>query len=239
MKIDDPELVRREYETERPLAVRNRVFREFVRGTDPESVVVAAVAEATPGRVLEVGCGTGELAARVSAELGCEVVAIDLSPRMVQLARERGVDARIGDVQELAFADGEFDVVIAAWMLYHVPDLDRGLSEIRRVLRPVGRLVAATYGEGNLRELWELLGDTNTRPHSFTTERAARRLEPYFARVEFRDASGEVCFPSSDAVREFVGASIRRSHLADSVPKLPGPFFARASQAVFVAERRS
>src|SRR5436190_4598833 len=144
MKIDDPELVRREYETERPLAIRNRVFREFVRGTDPESVVVAAVAEATPGRVLEVGCGTGELAARVSAELGCEVVAIDLSPRMVQLARERGLDARIGDVQELAFADGEFDAVIAAWMLYHVPDLDRGLSEIQRVLRPVGRLVAAT-----------------------------------------------------------------------------------------------
>jgi SAM-dependent methyltransferase len=123
-------------------------------------------------------------------------------------------------------------------MLYHVPDLDLALSEIRRVLRPGGRLVAATYGEGNLRELWELLGDNDTRPHSFTTERAAARLQPHFERVELRDASGDVCFPSSDAVREYVGASIRRSHLADSVPDISGPFLAHTSQAIFVAEKR-
>jgi SAM-dependent methyltransferase len=238
VKIDDPELVRREYETERALAIRNRVFRDFARGTDPESAVVSAVAEAIPRRVLEVGCGTGELAARVSEELGSEVVALDLSPRMVELARARRVDARVGDVQGLPFPDREFDVVIAAWMLYHVPDLELALSEIGRVLRPGGRLVAATYGEGNLRELWALLGDRETRPHSFTTERAVARLEPHFERVEVRDASGEVCFPSSDAVREYVAASIRRSHLADSVPDLPGPFFAHTSQAVLVAEKR-
>jgi SAM-dependent methyltransferase len=236
VRIDDPELVRHEYETERALAIRNRVFRDFARGTDPESVVVAAVAETMPRRVLEVGCGTGELAARISDQLGCEVITVDLSPRMVELARDRGVDARVGDVQKLGFANGDFDVVVAAWMLYHVPDLDLGLSQIKRVLRPGGRLVAATYGEDNLRELWALLGDTRTRPHSFTTERAAGRLQAHFERVDVRDASGEVCFPNSDAVREYVGASIRRSHLADLVPDFSGPFFAHTSQAVLVAE---
>ena len=50
---------------------------------------------------------------------------------MVELARARGVDARVGDVQELPFADGAFDCVVAAWMLYHVPDLDRGARRAR------------------------------------------------------------------------------------------------------------
>ena len=61
---------------------------------------------------------------------------VDVSPRMVELARARGVDARVGDVQELPFDDGSFDCAVAAWMLFHVPDLDRGLAELARVLRP-------------------------------------------------------------------------------------------------------
>ena len=81
--------------------------------------------------MLEVGCGWGELAEWIARDTGAEVVAVDLSPRMVELARERGVDARVADVQQLPFADGEFDLVVAAWMLYHVPDLDRGLGGAR------------------------------------------------------------------------------------------------------------
>src|SRR5439155_14259825 len=132
---------------------------------------------------------------------------------MVELARGRGVDARVADVQQLPFGDAEFDVAVAAWMLYHVPDLDRGLAELRRVLRDGGRLVSATFGEDNLEELWDLLGDRGTRPHSFTSERASERLGRHFERVECRDAGGIVRFPDHHAVREYVAASIRRSHL--------------------------
>ena len=45
---------------------------------------------------------------------------------MVELARARGVDARVGDVQALPFEDESFDAALAAWMLYHVPDVERG-----------------------------------------------------------------------------------------------------------------
>ena len=49
---------------------------------------------------------------------------------MVELTKARGVDVHLADVQSLPFADGEFDCVAANWVLYHVPDLDRGLSEL-------------------------------------------------------------------------------------------------------------
>src|SRR5205823_13608729 len=89
-------------------------------------------------------------------ELGVELVGIDQSQAMVEIQRAQGIEARVGDVQALPFADGEFDLVVAAWMLYHVPDLDRGLAEIARVLRPGGVLVAATNSLQHMQELWDL-----------------------------------------------------------------------------------
>ena len=89
--------------------------------------------------MLEVGCGEGELSERLQRSLGVEVIALDQSGRMVELTRKRGVNAVVGDVQQLPFEQGSFDVVVAAWMLCHMPDLDRGLAEIARVLRPGGR----------------------------------------------------------------------------------------------------
>ena len=148
MRLDDAALVASEYATDARLRRRASVFRTG----DVQRLAVEAIVEAQPRRVLEVGCGWGELAARVAAETGAEIVAVDVSPRMVELARERGIDARVGDVQQLAFADGEFDCALAAWMLYHVADLDRGLAELARVLRPGGRLVAATNGARSLPE---------------------------------------------------------------------------------------
>ncbi len=145
VSLTDPDVVRREYATEDGLAARASVYgrEEFGEG-DARRTALDAIAEVAPRRVLEVGCGRGEFAERLVAELDVDVVAIDQSERMVELTRARGIDARVADVQALPFGDGEFDCVVANWMLYHVPDLDRGLAEVARVLRPEGRLVAAT-----------------------------------------------------------------------------------------------
>ena len=140
-RLDDPELVAREYADDARLRKRASAYTGVATGIDARETAMAAIRDLAPSRVLEVGCGWGELAEWIQRDTGAEVVAVDLSPRMVELARERGVDARVADVQELPFADGEFDLVVAAWMLYHVPDLDRGLTELARVLRPGGRLV--------------------------------------------------------------------------------------------------
>ena len=61
---------------------------------------------------------------------------------MVELTREARRGRAVGDVQELSFGDGEFDVVVAAWMLYHVPDIERALDEI--VPRAAGRAAVSS-----------------------------------------------------------------------------------------------
>ena len=125
--------MRAQYASEVNLQARQALW-EDVEGSERAGRSSGATIEAWQlRRVLEVGGGEGELAERMQRELGAEVTFVDLSPRMVELARARGVDARVGDVQELPFADGTFDTVVAAWMLYHVPDLDAGLAEIVRV----------------------------------------------------------------------------------------------------------
>jgi SAM-dependent methyltransferase len=237
MKLDNPLVVQWEYASEERLAARNHAYRQLVEGLNAEEVSYEAVAEVSPARVLEVGCGLGEIAARIQRELRADVRAIDISERMVELTRERGVQAEVGDAQALAFADGEFDCVVANWVLYHVPDVDLAVREIARVLKPGGRLVAGTLGANHMVELWEMLGGTATSGLSFDHDTGGAALEPYFAKIERRDANGTIVFPDAAAMRAFVAATTDRSHLATNVPELEGPFRARSAHTVFVATK--
>jgi ubiquinone/menaquinone biosynthesis C-methylase UbiE len=233
VRIEDPAVVRTEYASESGLAGRLAAYR-FAVGPDAREVAFEAIASAGPGRVLEVGCGSGDVAERIALELGAEVVALDQSARMVELTRARGVDARVGDVQELPFADGEFDCAVAAWMLYHVLDVERALDELARVLRPGGRLVAVTNSKEHLRELFELLGLTR-EPNAFWAEDAEVQLRRRFARVERRDAWGWIEFPSRSEAQAYVdnGIVLRGKQL----PPFDSPLRVLRAPAIFVAER--
>ena len=233
-RLDEPELVRREYATDAGLAGRLAAYR-FAEGPDPREMAHQAVAEARPQRVLEIGCGQGAMAERMARELGCEVVAIDQSEHMVSLTRQRGVDAVVGDAQELPFANEEFDVALAAWMLYHVPDVDRALAEFARVLRPRGRLVAVTNGDDHLHELGDLLGGTGLRS-SFSAENGEAQLRHRFSEVERRDAVGWIVFPTRAEAQAYVDATGVLSGGGRELPAFDGPLRVRRTAAVFVAE---
>jgi SAM-dependent methyltransferase len=237
----EPAYVRRQYATESGLAARSSLYEETT-GPFAGDVALEALVETAPRRVLEVGCGQGWFASRV-AEHGIDVVAIDLSERMVELSRERGVDARVADVQALPFADAEFDCVAANWMLYHVPDLDLGLREIARVLVREGRLVAATNGHDHLYELWSLVraGEERLgRDLAFSAENGADALRRHFAHVEMRDARGTVTIRDRDAIVRYIGSMEAWNHLADRVPDtIALPVVARRANVVFVADKAS
>ena len=114
-----------------------------------ETVELAAI---EPGaRVLEVGCGTGDVALVARQRVGAAgaVYGIDASPEMIAVAREKAARARlaldfqVGLIEALAFPDASFDAVFSSLMMHHLPDelKRRGLAEIVRVLKPGGRLL--------------------------------------------------------------------------------------------------
>jgi SAM-dependent methyltransferase len=236
MRLNDPELVRRQYASEDGLAVRRDFQQRFREGPDAFDTAFDAVADLQPRRVLEVGCGMGNFAERIVRQTSAEVVATDLSSRMVELARERGLDARVGDVQELPFDDGEFECAVANAMLYHVEDLDRALSELARVLEPGGKLVAVTIGEAHMAEVWRLVGYQKAeRP--FSRENGAKQLARHFRSVQAEDVDAQLVFPDAAAVHEYVDSTIFSTEVPRPLPEFEGPLRAGAYATVFVAER--
>jgi SAM-dependent methyltransferase len=121
-------------------------------------------------------------------------------------------------------------------MLYHVPDLDRGVSELARALRPGGRLVVVTNSGANMPELWSLVGEQSETAGSFSAENGAGVLRRHFARVDHRDARGTVTFANREAARAYVAASIVGPHLAARLPTWDGPLVCTRLARVFVAE---
>ena len=238
LKLNSPLVVQWEYASEERQAKRDATYRALVDGVHAEDVAFEALVEVRPEHVLDVGCGTGEFAARVQRETGADVQAVDLSPRMVALTAARGVPAHPADVQSLPFGDGTFDVAVANWVLYHVEDLERGLSELARVLRPGGRLVAGTQARGHLLNVWELLGDSWQPELAFDDVSGADALARHFASVDARRADATMVFPDAAALRDFVAVMVTHAHLAARVPsELDGPFAADVRHVVFVAQK--
>ena len=100
-------------------------------------------------RALDLACGTGDLAFALAAQ-GARVTGIDASPRMIDAAKVRGagapsVDFVVGDMTALDVPDASVDIVTAGYALRNVPDYERALREIARVLRPGGRLLTLDF----------------------------------------------------------------------------------------------
>lgn len=193
MNLADPNYVREQYRASDNLATRAALHERF--STAPrrwfdwyfDHLDVPANA-----RVLEIGCGTGALwrenATRVPATW--QITLTDFSPGMIATTRAAFSNARfaVTDAQSLAFEPQWFDAVIANHMLYHVPDVARALSEFKRVLRPRGKLFAATNGAAHLRELRALIGEVVgvAQPFlegQFNLENGAAYLAQQFANV--------------------------------------------------------
>jgi trans-aconitate methyltransferase len=105
---------------------------------------------AQPGeRILDVGCGDGQLTARLIAT-GALVTGVDASPAMIAAARSRGISAEEASAEQLPHADGVFDAVFSNAVLHWVRDHDAMMAEVRRVLRRGGRFVAEMGGHGNI-----------------------------------------------------------------------------------------
>ena len=138
---EETERLKRIYEKQAPRYDRSIAFWEKVLFRDGRQWVCSRA----QGEVLEVAIGTGRNLTFYPA--GVRLTGIDLSPAMLERARERAgelgmeVDLREGDAQDLPFPGGSFDTVVCTLSLCNVPDDRRAIAEMKRVLRPGGRLL--------------------------------------------------------------------------------------------------
>jgi len=147
-----------------------------------------------PGeRVLDVGCGTGVLT-RLAAEIvGQEgrAVGIDVAPMMISIAKENATrekirtDFRVATIENLPFEDNSFDCVLSSLMIHHLPpDLKlTGLTEVYRVLKPGGRLLAVDIHRPTNPLWWIVVWLLYLT--KFTRDHIAGRLPSYFRKAGF------------------------------------------------------
>ncbi len=161
----------------------------------PAQAKLMACAGLRPGeRVLDVACGTGITALDAASRVlpGGEVVGIDLSARMIGLARKRAmrehctnISFERADAEQLRLADNSFDAVLCALGLMYMPAPERAVLEMRRVLRPAGRIILAVWGERSRCGWAELF--------SIIDAEVASDVCPLFFRLGQGDALQRVC----------------------------------------------
>lgn len=156
-----PDDVRRMFDAITP--VYDAMNRVMTLGLDRRWRRLTAAAVVRPGeRVLDACCGTGDLAL-AAHEAGADVTGLDFSPAMLARARRKSdaVSWVQGDVLATPFPDASFDAVTIGFGLRNVEDLEAGLRELARILRPGGRLgcLEITQPRGALRPFFRLWFD--------------------------------------------------------------------------------
>lgn len=194
--INDKKVVEKQYATSANLNTRISIHDKYSTNKQGFGNWIYSHYEIEDGaRVLELGCGTGsmwkghdELIKKCS-----ELVLSDFSDAMVETTRQTigelpNITYRSIDIQNIPYDDATFDVVIANMMLYHVPDLTKGLSEVQRVLKPNGKFYCATYGEhGIIEYLSKLLGEYGVEDNvnkNFTLQNGEAILSSVFKNIK-------------------------------------------------------
>ena len=204
-KFSDPNyLLNQQYANASNLEARLALHERFSVNPYPwQSWVFDRLLGHIPARaqLLELGCGPATLWVKNQERIlgGWEITLSDFSAGMVDAARKNlaaspgAFHFEIVDAQQIPWGDGEFDAVIANHMLYHVPDRARAIAEIRRVLKPGGKLFAATNGPALLQGLYTLvdqfdphIGVDTSGPQVagvFSLENGAAQLKTCFRNV--------------------------------------------------------
>ena len=185
----------------------------------------------SPAKVLELGSGSAFIWTTCPERIptGWDITLSDLSPGMLAIAQENLASVehdftyREIDAQSIPFDNETFDIIIANHMLYHVPDRPKALTEIRRVLKGGGILIAATNGKNHLLEMNKWLKAANTEPGfipfglPFTLDDGTEQFAPYFSSVEIVRYKDNLHVTDIDLMMKYIDSVIKIKGAPSSV----------------------
>ena len=193
--MNDAKSIQQQYANADGLNIRMLLHHKYSTNRQPYSDWISEHYQIRPGmRVLELGCGTGAAWTDAKRWLpdDASLLLTDLSKGMLDTARQK-VPAQPNiafaqvDIQQIPYQDNCFDLIIANAMLYHVPDLDRALSEVARVLKPGGRFICSTTGENGMHSWFhQVLGTGERAAMPFSLQNGGAALEKHFGKAERR-----------------------------------------------------
>lgn len=205
-KIDSPSFVNEQYKNDNNLNSRINLHAFNTNKIEWNDWFFERMDIPEYSKILELGCGNGLLWLK-NIEAINETLSItlsDFSEGMLKSANENlnnpNIKYEIIDIQDIPYADNSFDIIISRHMLYHVADIDKALSEVRRVLKPGGKFYVSTNGMNHMGELEKLVNEFNENiqvnlkklPQKFGVENGEEYLKKHFNSVKLEEYNGEI-----------------------------------------------
>lgn len=237
----DPESLKRgQYSSSDKLSARIRLHERFsVSKVELHRWFFDRLLSLAPeeAKILEVGCGRGDLWQKNQERIpeGWQVTLSDLSGGMLADCSTFLGDELASrfvfqpfDVQTIPYPDSRFDIVIANMMLYHVPDRDKAIREIRRMLKPSGTLLAMTVGETHLQELNDIArqfaADANdpglvNAEVGFNLQNGGAHLSSQFRKVEIEPFEDSLLVTEVQPLLDYIASMIETPQRAMSSPR--------------------
>lgn len=233
--MSQADAIRRYYANERNLRIHEETQAKYaVPAVDFVRWTLDTITWAGDEVVLDIGPGRGSHYARLmQAQPALAYFALDLSPNLLLNHPCASDHLALGDAMRLPYCDDSFDIVMANHVLYHLADVDAGLDEIKRVLKPDGRVLAATDSLQNLIQLQMLihranvfLSNNGTRVNppplpceAFALENGTRILARHFYAVVRHDLPCRLIFDDIEPALQYLDnmRELRQDSLPDDV----------------------
>jgi ubiquinone/menaquinone biosynthesis C-methylase UbiE len=178
-------------------------------------------------RILELGCGTGQLWLENFRNIhsNCSIVLSDFSKNMLNTAKKNlanlklPVKFKIIDAEEIPYPNQSFDVVLACHMLYHIPNIEKALTEINRVIKPSGKFISTTVSRNHIKELKDFLLQfdldiemRNKFFSEFRNETGKEILEPFFNEIELLEYINPVNISSIEPLMRYIESMFQKDY---------------------------
>ncbi|GLC31773.1 class I SAM-dependent methyltransferase [Clostridium omnivorum] len=220
-QIDNHDFVKEQYKNDDNLNARINLHSFNINKIDWNTWFFEKMNIPENSSILELGCGNGLLWKKNEQAIKetLNITLSDFSEGMLQSAKQNLKNEKIKyqviDIQDIPYENESFDIIIARHMLYHVPDIDKALSEVKRVLKRGGKFYVSTNGKEHMQELERLVKDYDKNieydlqkfPNKFGIENGEKFLKKYFSKVLLEEFNGQIVVDKLEPVVSYIMSS--------------------------------